>query len=100
MIEGKNPTDVYFASIGNQVQLLDTIKYFQQSLGALANSLTSSEKTAIYEVSKKFLLNDQKTSKKFLSLSKEDQDWVLKYLSSGKGTISYQLITDFDSLNI
>ena len=46
-IGGKNPTDINFTSIGNQIQFLDTIKYFQQSLGALANSLTDQEKSAI-----------------------------------------------------
>ena len=51
-IVGKNPTDISFDSVGNQVQFLDTIKYFQQSLGALASSLTSSEKAAVYERSK------------------------------------------------
>ena len=96
---GKNTTDINFASIGNQVQFLDTIKYFQQSLGALANSLMSSEKAAIYEESKWFLMNDPKTSKSFLNLSEEDQDWVLNYLSSGKKTTPYQLIIDFDSFN-
>ena len=40
VIGGKNLTDINFASIGDQVQFLDTIKYFQQSLGALADSLT------------------------------------------------------------
>ena len=98
VIGGKNATDINFASIGNQVQFVDTTKYFQQSLSALTNSLTSSEKTAIYEQSKDFLLSNPKTSKKILSLSEEDRDWVLKYLSSGKGTIPYQL--NFDSLNI
>ena len=81
IIGGKNPTDIKFTSIGNQVQFLDTIKYFQQSLGALANSLTSSEKAAIYEESKRFLMNDPKTSKSFVNLSEVDQDWVLNYLS-------------------
>ena len=33
-----------FASIGNQIHFVDTIKYFEQSLGALANSLTDKEK--------------------------------------------------------
>ena len=28
-IGGKNPTDINFASIGNQVQVINTIKYFQ-----------------------------------------------------------------------
>lgn len=79
------------------MQFVDTTKYFQQSLSALTKSLTSSEKTAIYEQSKDFLLSNPKTSKKFLSLSEEDRDCVLKYLSSGKETVPYQLNTDFDS---
>ena len=28
-IGGKNPTDINFANVGNQVMFLDTIKYFQ-----------------------------------------------------------------------
>ena len=36
-IGGKNPTNKNFASIGNQVQFIDTIKYFQQSVGGLAS---------------------------------------------------------------
>ena len=40
----KNPTDINFASVGNQVRFLDTIKYFQHSLGALASSLTADDK--------------------------------------------------------
>ena len=41
VIGGKNPTDINFASIAQQIQFLDTIKYFQQSLGSLARSLKS-----------------------------------------------------------
>ena len=33
-------------------------------------------------------------------MNQTDQEWVLNYISSGKGTIPYQLISDFDSLNI
>ena len=85
----RNATDINFASVGNQVQSIDTIKYFQQSLGGLTSSLSSSEKTAIYEESKKFLLNDPKIARNFLSLNEEDRVWVLNCLSSGKGTIPY-----------
>ena len=35
---GKTSTDINFAHIGNQVQFIDTITYFQQSLSALAGS--------------------------------------------------------------
>ena len=57
-IGGKNPTDINFAIIGNQVQLLDTIKYFQQSLSGLASSLIDKEKEAIFRKCEKFLLSD------------------------------------------
>ena len=39
-IGGKNPTNINFTNIGNQVIFTDTIKYFQQSLGKVASSLT------------------------------------------------------------
>ena len=54
VIGGKNPTDINFASIAQQIQFLDTIKYFQQSLGSLARSLTSAAKNALYDESKNF----------------------------------------------
>ena len=59
-IGGKNPTDINFANIGNQVLFLDTIKYFQQSLGALANSLTDNGKSAISKECERFVRNGQK----------------------------------------
>ena len=59
-IGGKNSTDINFASIGNQIQFLDTIRYFQQSLGAPANSLTDQEKSAISTECEKFIKNDPK----------------------------------------
>ena len=31
-------------------------------------------------------------------LTDEDKKWILDYLSSGKGMIPYQMITDFDLL--
>lgn len=45
-IGGKNSTNIGFAGIGNQVMFIDTIKYLEQSLGALASDLTDNEKEA------------------------------------------------------
>ena len=45
-------------------------------------------------------MKNPKTSKKFSSWNKVDQEWVLTYLSTGKGTIPYQLVTEFDSFSI
>ena len=46
-IGGKNPTDVNFAVIRHQVHFIDTVKYFQQSLESLANSMTAVEREKI-----------------------------------------------------
>ena len=46
-IGGKNPTGISSGNISNQTLSIDTIKYFQQSLGALATSLIDEEKSVI-----------------------------------------------------
>ena len=57
-IGGKNPTDINFANIGSQVLFLGSIKYSQQDLGTLANSLTDNEKSTISMECERFLRND------------------------------------------
>ena len=66
-IGGENLTDINFASVGNQVQFIDTIKYFQQSLGGLAGSLTSSEKVEIRRQCHVFLISRPKSQRTFVS---------------------------------
>ena len=79
-IRGKNPTNISFPRIDNQVVFVDTIKYFQQSLGALASNLTYNEKASIPKECKKFTEKDPSFVKKFSLCSKKDQEWVLDYL--------------------
>ena len=93
-IGGKNPTDVNFAIIRNQVRFIDTVKYFQQSLGTLAESMTDTERENVRKICRKFL------AEKLLFLNDKDEKWVLDYLASGKEMIPYQMITNFDALNI
>ena len=73
-IGGKNPSNINFANIGNQINFFDTIKYFQQSLGPIANSLTDKEKNAIFRECEKFLRNDPKFSKRFLLCMQEEKN--------------------------
>ena len=47
---------------------------------------------------KKLVRKDRKLAR--LSYTQEDQEWVSNYLFSGKGTIPYEMITRFDSLDI
>ena len=93
-IGGRNPTDANFAIIKNQVRVIDTVKYFQQSLGSLADSMTDTERENVRKICRKCL------AEKLMFLNNEDEKWVLDYLVSGKGMILYQMITDFESLNI
>ena len=44
---GKNPTSATFAIIQNQVRLIDTVKYYQQSLAILASSMTGIERANV-----------------------------------------------------
>ena len=93
-IRGRNPTDVNFAIIRNQVRFIDIVKFFQQSLGNLADSMTNKERENVRNICRKFLATE------LIFLSNADEKWVLDYLASGKGMIPYQMITNFESLNI
>ena len=56
--------------------------------------MTDIEKENVRQNCRRFL------AEKLMFLIEEDENWVLDYLSSGKGMIPYQMITDFDSLKI
>ena len=81
-VGAKNASNINFASIGNQVRFIDTIKYFQQSLGNLGASMTDIEKNNIKETFERVL-----ACRLFFCKSMEEREWILDYLASGKGTI-------------
>ena len=70
---GKNPTDVNFAIIKNLVRFIDTVKYFQQGLGSLADSMADIERLKVRKICKQFL------GEKLMLLSEKDEEWVLDY---------------------
>ena len=73
-IGSKNPTNINLANIGNQIMFLDTIKYFQQSLGSSAASMTDNKKLAIRREFEKFIKKDPKFGLKFNLCSDEGKD--------------------------
>ena len=54
-IGAKNASNLNFATIGNQVQFIDTIKYFQESLANLAGSMNEVEKQDIKDTFERIL---------------------------------------------
>lgn len=54
-IGGRNPTDVNFAIIRNQMRFIDTAEYFKQSLGSLADSMTEIQRGNVRKIRRRFL---------------------------------------------
>ena len=88
----KNTSNINFATIGNQVRFINTIKYFQQSLANLAGSMDDVEKQNIRDTFARVLQD------RMLFFLPDDREWILDYLAKGKGTILYQKITQLDSV--
>ena len=91
-IGAKNASNLNFATIGNQVQFIDTIKYFQESLANLAGSMNEVEKQDIKDTFERILQD------RLPFVLPEDREWILDYLAKGKGNLPYQKITQVDSL--
>ena len=56
--------------------------------------MTVVKREKIKKICRRFL------SDKLMFLTEKDKEWVMDYLSSGKGMIPYQMITDFNSLEV
>ena len=78
-IGGTSLVNINFVNIANQVKFIDTLKYYQQSSSVLVATMKN---------------------EKFKKCSFEDREWILNYLSSGKGIIPYEMIKRFDTLDI
>ena len=99
---GSGLTNLKFYIIGRHVKFIDSVKYYQQPLSKLARSTTSEEKIRIECLFLGFLgFQHPYYSKFFLqSLSEDDRNYALQYLSSGKGCFPYESVTGFNSLSV
>ena len=88
-------------ALGRQVKFMDSVKYYQQALSRLARSTDSSERERIQSLLLDYLaFQHPYYSQLFLSdLTEEDRNFVLEYLSSGKGCFPFEVVTGFDSLS-
>ena len=86
-IGSNNLTHINYGNIKSETKLIDSLKFYQRSLGELSSTLTDTEKNAIKKVTKKFL-NQQK------------KDKILEIISAGKGIIPYELIVNMESFFI
>ena len=54
-IGGNNLTHANFGNISNEIKLIDSLKFYQRSLGELSSTLTSQEKAAVKILAENFL---------------------------------------------
>ena len=97
---GSNLTQINYANISEQIKFIDTMKYYQQSLTKLAESMTDQVNEKIKSESKKLIKKHYYFGLIFKNLLKDNQDWILAYRSEGKGVIPYEIMNSFESLNI
>ena len=89
-----------YASIADQVKFIDTIKFYQEPLHALAASMEPTEHENIKKSISKFLETHHRFRFKYSLLSFENKKWVVDYLSGGKCVIPYEMIKQWEDLNI
>ena len=71
-----NATSINYAIIRNQLQFISSVKYFQQSLASLADSMTDTERENVRKTCKRFL------AEKLMFLNDGNEKWVLDYLTN------------------
>ena len=88
---GTNLTHLNYGNIAGEIKFIDTLKYYQKSLGQLAATLSENEKNSVKHLTKQFFNQHSYFSE------------VWKYLgdpiiAEGKGIIPYEKIVDMNSI--
>ena len=97
-IGGKNLTDLNYASI-DKFKFIDTMKYYQTSLGQLSETLSPKEKENISKLTIQFLNNHDYFSTVWINLTNDQRNKIIEIIVSGKGVIPYEKIETIDSLS-
>ena len=97
---GNNLTNLNYRNIGDQVKFIDTLKYYQQSLPALAAAIISVEKIRIKKLNGKFLESRDYSDKFWFEIEFKNCNNILEMVASGKGTITYEKIRNFHILDL
>ena len=94
-IGGKNLTDT---SIDN-FKFIDTMKYYQTSLGQLSETLSNEEIQNISELTVQFITDHDYFSTVWKDVTNDQKNKIIKIIVSGKGVIPYEKIETIGSLS-
>ena len=84
---GTSLTNVNYASIRNQIKIIDTLKYYQTTLAGLTSTADDKEEIKIRKVVEQFLHAHFYFGHVWRNLKQEDRDKILDLISEGKGVM-------------
>ena len=97
-VGGTNLTNVNYANIPNQIKIIDTLKYYQTTLAALASTTDNEEKQNIKAAAEEFIKKHIYFGKVWPILEKNDREKILEMIADGKGGMPYEKISTINSL--
>ena len=97
-IGGNNMTDINFAQI-DDFKFIDSLKYYQTSLGKLSETLSDIEKTNVARLSEQFIVTHSYFAEVWKRLPFADRKKVIDTTVSGKGIIPYEKVETITSLS-
>ena len=99
-IGGNNSRLANYGNTGNEIKLTDSLKFYQRSLAELSSTLTNEEKTAVKNLTEKFLKCHYYFSTVWPYLPVNKKNKILEIIAEGKGVIPYEIIVNIESFFI
>ena len=97
-IGGNNMVDINYAQIDN-FKFIDSIKYYQTSLGKLSETMSSEEKGRVAKLIAQFMATHSYFSTVWKDLHFVQKQKIIDIVVSGKGIIPYEKIETIESLS-
>ena len=97
-IGGNNMVDINYAQIGN-FKFIDSIKYYQTSLGKLSETMSDKEKSSVAKLIEQFIATHNYFSDVWKDMHFSQKKRIIDIVVSGKGIIPYKKIETIESLS-
>ena len=97
-IGGNNMVDINYAQIDN-FKFIDSIKYYQTSLGKLSETMSDEEKSRVAKLVEQFIATHSYFSGVWKDMHFSQRKKIIDIVVSGKGIIPYEKIETIESLS-
>ena len=98
-IGGNNMVDINYAQIDN-FKFIDSIKYYQTSLGKLSETMSDEEKSRVAKLAEQFIATHSYFSSVWNEMHFSQRKKIIDIVVSGKGIIPYEKIETIKSLSL